>query len=89
MLTWQGLGFLAVLTWLGPLIPVWGYTDRAFVWPSIFAHVVSVSITYLLGRVLNKIEVKHYFCGIRFEYSGFFLSGVCACVYAFHLMATH
>jgi len=85
MITWQGLGFLVALTWLPPLMVVWGYTDRAFLWPSVLGHIVSISITYLVGRKLNGNGTRHYFCEIPFEYSGFVLSGICAVVYVFFL----
>src|SRR5262245_3127785 len=62
-----------------------GYTDRAFLWPSVLVHIVSISITYLVGRKLNGNGTRHYFCEIPFEYSGFVLSGICAVVYVFFL----
>jgi hypothetical protein len=62
-----------------------GYTDRAFVRLSVLGYIVSISITYLVGRKLNGNGTRHYFCEVPFEYSGFVLSGICTVVYVFFL----
>ncbi len=88
MISWRGLGFLALFTWLPPLMVVWGYTDPELLWPSFLAHAVSVSITYFAGRMLNKNKTVHYFCEVPFEYSGFMLSGICAVVFVLTLFVS-
>jgi len=86
MITWQGLGFLVVLTWLGPLVPVWIFTDRALLWPSIIGQTVSAVLTYSVGRLLNKKEIRHYFCGVRFEYWGFIMPAIACVISALDLL---
>jgi len=81
IITWRGLGFLALLTWLVPWMAVWGYTTE--LWPVVLGHIASISLTYAVGRTLNRNKVRHYLYDIRFEYSGFVLSGICAVLYLF------
>jgi hypothetical protein len=70
------------------MIPVWLFTDRSLLWPSVVGQIIAAAATYSTGRYLNKDAIKHRFCGIRFEYWGFIMPAISAGIYILDLMLT-
>jgi hypothetical protein len=75
------LGFLVPLCWLGPMMVVWGATDRTLMWPSVVGEIVAAGIIFPLGTWLNRQGIRHTFCGIRFQYWAFIFPTIVLLIY--------
>jgi hypothetical protein len=75
--SWRGLGFLAPITMVGPFILYYfvlkvtgGLQDHGFIYFGGFfvASVLGPLLTYVFGKSLNKNQIDHTFCEVRFEH---------------------